>query len=130
MPKDDFDCKRLGQYLRSVRESHHISQRALAERLGIDHAEISRVESGRDWPSEVVLYGYAEEFMEIDVKALKAGVPVHRRPPAPRTKIEELCVIERVPVFRIASDGTCLGCEMSLSITSLVKVWWSCRSFH
>jgi transcriptional regulator with XRE-family HTH domain len=52
----------FGAYLKSLRESAHLSQRALAERLGVTIAHVGHVETGvrralaeRHWPALVAI---------------------------------------------------------------------------
>ena len=40
----------FGHYLRTLRTTAHLSQRALAERLGVSHAYVAQVETGRRGP--------------------------------------------------------------------------------
>ena len=54
----------FGQYVRQLRTSAHLSQRALAERLGIAHVTLGEVERGgaralapRHWPALVAAIG-------------------------------------------------------------------------
>ena len=49
--------------LRSLRKQAQLSQRDLAERIGVDFTYLSKIENGRvEPPSEAVLKGIAREF--------------------------------------------------------------------
>lgn len=53
----------FGAIIRKMREQHSISQRDLAERIGIDFTYISKFENGhQDPPSEDVIIKMAEVF--------------------------------------------------------------------
>lgn len=53
----------FGEMLRRLRAQHNISQRDLAERVGIDFTYISKIENGSEQaPSEEVLIKMAEVF--------------------------------------------------------------------
>jgi transcriptional regulator with XRE-family HTH domain len=46
----------FGQHLRSIRQEKHISQRVLAEQIGVDFTYLSKIEQGHmKPPSEVVI---------------------------------------------------------------------------
>ena len=48
--------------LRILRMEHEISQRKLAEKLGISNSTVARAESGRAIPDTYVIMKYAEHF--------------------------------------------------------------------
>jgi excisionase family DNA binding protein len=54
------DRHRAGRRLRQLREAAGLSQLALAERSGISHEVISRLETGRCWPKASTLRALAE----------------------------------------------------------------------
>ena len=55
----------LSQRLRSLRKQAQMSQRDLAERIGIDFTYLSKIENGRvEPPSEAVLRNIAKELAE------------------------------------------------------------------
>lgn len=52
----------IGNRLKSLRVEHEISQRKLAEELGISNSTVARAESGRAIPDTYVVMKYAEHF--------------------------------------------------------------------
>jgi len=52
----------IANRLKSLRVEHEISQRKLAEKLGISNSTVARAESGRAIPDTYVVMKYAEHF--------------------------------------------------------------------
>jgi len=52
----------IANRLKSLRVEHEISQRKLAEELGISNSTVARAESGRAIPDTYVIMKYAEHF--------------------------------------------------------------------
>lgn len=71
----------FGTYLRTIRLAAHLSQRALAERLGISHVTLGEVERGgaralaaRHWPALVAIGADPDELARLgrpEVDALR-----------------------------------------------------------
>jgi len=52
----------IANRLKSLRVEHEISQRKLAEELGVSNSTVARAESGRAIPDTYVVMKYAEHF--------------------------------------------------------------------
>ena len=52
----------IGNRLRILRMEHEISQRKLAEELGISNSTVARAESGGSIPDTYIVMKYAEHF--------------------------------------------------------------------
>lgn len=64
----------LAAHLCRARVLYGVSQREMAEHIGVSPALISRIEHGRERPSERVLKAYADRFrMELDELNRLAG---------------------------------------------------------
>lgn len=50
----------LGTYLRELREASHLSQRAVAQRVGCSNTYISQLEKGAQYPAARFLYKLIE----------------------------------------------------------------------
>jgi transcriptional regulator with XRE-family HTH domain len=80
---DDKQAKELGQYLRSHREAAAVSIRSLAAEIGIDQAQIIRLEQGTvAFPRADVLGRYAERVgLPVADVLTMAGYPTSRQLP-------------------------------------------------
>jgi len=59
----------LGARIREVRKARQLSQDALAEKVGVDPKQISRIEGGKSYPSLDTLDSIARE-LQVEVKEL------------------------------------------------------------
>lgn len=59
----------LGARIREVRKARQLSQDALAEKVGVDPKQISRIEGGKSYPSLDTLDSIARE-LHVEVKDL------------------------------------------------------------
>lgn len=89
------DTELIGQRIKRERLSKSLTQRALAERVGVGTPHISKVEAGRENPSDELLQKIAEVLdCEFDELLLMAGrVPpdlIHRFTLDPRGSLEFL----------------------------------------
>ena len=65
----DFSPKKIGDRIRDLRRSAHLSQAELAQHLGIQQGPISNLENGKHMPSARVLIALAT-FFEVSIDAL------------------------------------------------------------
>lgn len=96
MSKQEDAPKRFGERLRELRKAKNLSQRALAEKIGMDFTYLSKVESEKldfaQYPSEGLIRKLAEA-LEADVDELL--LLAKKIPPDIRDR-----VIERPDAFR------------------------------
>jgi transcriptional regulator with XRE-family HTH domain len=85
-------AKEFGQRLRQLREEGSLSQRELAERLGLETAQISRYERGLVMPNAENLIDLAR-FLRVGVAKLLLGQEDDSTPSEP--PIQDLSLLER-----------------------------------
>lgn len=62
MPQDSNDSALTGAKIKEIRQQSGLSQQEFGARLGVSHAHISKIESGKENPSETLLKLIGYEF--------------------------------------------------------------------
>lgn len=71
MSQRNNDLSLTGAQIKEIRQKHGLSQQEFGARLGVTHAHISKIESGKENPSETLLRLIRYEFSADQV----VGIP-------------------------------------------------------
>ncbi len=74
-----MDIKLIGQYIQFLRKKQGISQKELAERLGLSNQAVSKWETGENLPDASLLLDLADILGTTTDGILRAGEPVRKR---------------------------------------------------
>ena len=69
----------IGQYIQSLRKQKHLSQKDLAEKLGISFQAVSKWEIGENLPDASILLELADILETTTDKILNAGCLIARK---------------------------------------------------
>ncbi|MDK2817237.1 MAG: Helix-turn-helix domain [Moorella sp. (in: firmicutes)] len=72
---------RLGELLRTLRRRHNMSLRELAEKIGVDHSHLSRIESGKVMPKYDLIYKLATVLKAPELYIAAGYIPPMLYPP-------------------------------------------------
>lgn len=108
--------------IKELRLRKGLTQRQLAERIGVSYQAVSRWEKGLDWPAVTKLSKLAS-VLDTSIDALlnaRHGVLLQERPPAPKTpaasSLVSLSLVDRasLPSSQVTSGAALYQCPMSL----------------
>ncbi len=116
MSFENNDIPITGDTIKAIRQKYGLSQQAFGARLGVSHAHISKIESGKENPSETLQRLIKYEF-KIDTLA---GIP---SPDITRPQIKQyLHVLDNLTANYNLSDGSLYNIEFLLaSLISLLQ---------
>ena len=116
MQARSYNITKFTEKLRALRHARHISQRALAMTVGVDHTYLSKIENDKlafgDYPSEELICKLAEALDAVPDELLLLAEKI---PPAVKLR-----VMERPDVFlKLATldDATLDACLVHLGVS-------------
>lgn len=114
MPRPHNEGQLTGEAIKAIRQRYGLSQQEFGARLGVTHAHISKIESGKENPSETLLKLIKYEFK---IDKLSGVYPSEMTKP----KIKQyLKMIEDVLLNQENSDGSLYNSEFMLAaLTSI-----------
>ena len=93
-----------GEAIKAIRQRYGLSQQEFGARLGVTHAHISKIESGKENPSETLLRLIKYEFK---INKLAGIAPAEESKP----KIKQyLKILEDLMLEQEMSDGSLTAC--------------------
>ena len=126
-----------------AREEKGLSQKALAEQLGVAQSEISKVESGKKVPGEELVdkaasfFGYTPEFFEqVDVVLPEEGIRHRKRSALSATDRARIEAEARAKSGRFRPDRSTIssifwnGTRSSSSRSTSERIFWTRSRFH
>lgn len=109
--------------IKELRLRKGLTQRQLAERIGVSYQAVSRWEKGLDWPAVTKLQKLAS-VLDTSIDALlnaRHGVLLQERPPAPKAtpaagSLVSLSLVDRasLPSSQVPSGSVLYQCPMSI----------------
>lgn len=105
-----------GEAIKAIRQRYGLSQQEFGARLGVTHAHISKIESGKENPSETLLKLIRYEFR---IDKLAGAAPAEETKP----KIKQyLKMLEDLMLEQEMSDGSLYNSEfMFAALTSIYR---------
>ncbi len=75
-----MDQDKIGKLIESIRKEHHLTQKELADHLGVTHQAVSKWENGRNIPDIGILKQLAEDY-DLNLEEILNGEKKKRKTP-------------------------------------------------
>lgn len=110
------DKQLTGESIKAIRQRYGLSQQEFGARLGVTHAHISKIESGKENPSETLL-----RLIKYEFKIDKLSGVVSAEVTKPKIK-QYLKMLENLLLDQNTSDGSLYNSEFMLAaLTSIYR---------
>ncbi len=57
-----MDQEKIGKFIKQIRQDHHLTQKDLAEKLGVTYQAVSKWENGKNIPDIAILQIISKKF--------------------------------------------------------------------
>lgn len=87
-----MDQDKIGNFIKSIRLEHNLTQKELADRLGVTYQAVSKWENGKNVPDIGIMKQISEEF-QVNIDEILNGEKMEKKPMKPKWYISIIPIL-------------------------------------